>query len=114
MAYITDGKGTWDVPEGTEWYHGSPLELSVLKSGGSITRNRELAGAFSHRPTQVSMGDDSVIRHNGTETGYLYVVDEPLVPAIDMHPHPACLENDPWEWVTTRELRLSLVETLAV
>ena len=114
MAFVTDGKGRWDVPGSPDWYHGSPLKLEVLKSGGSVTRNRDIACAFSHRPTCVEMCDDGVIRHNGTENGYLYVVDEPVVPDADIQPHSACLDDDPWEWVTTRELKLRLVESLPV
>ena len=38
----------------TIWYHGSPLVLEVLATDSTITRNRDLARVFSHRPTIVS------------------------------------------------------------
>jgi len=111
MAFITDRKTKLDVPQGEVWYHGSPLELGVLKAASSITRNRALAEAFAHRPTLLSFGDDGVISHNGTEDGFLYAVDEEVRPE-DIRVHGACREDDPWEWVTTRDLRLRLVEEL--
>jgi hypothetical protein len=33
-----------------ERYHGSQQVLTVLRAGSTITRNRRLAEAFSHRP----------------------------------------------------------------
>jgi hypothetical protein len=37
------------------WYHGSPLELTTLHEGSTITQKRELARIFSHKPTRVSV-----------------------------------------------------------
>jgi hypothetical protein len=36
----------WDYNKA--WYHGSPLELKILRKGSTITQDRELAMAFSH------------------------------------------------------------------
>ena len=33
------------------WYHGSQQELTKLRVGSSITQNRNVAKAFSHRPS---------------------------------------------------------------
>ena len=111
--YITDGKGKpLDDAEGKTWYHGSPLLLEALATGSSITRNRDLAIAFSHKPTRLGVSDDGVISHNGKQSGYLYRVAE-LVSPEDIHVHPtvkAVTPDDPWEWLTNRQFRLELIQ----
>ena len=87
------------------WYHGTPEKLATIRAGSSLARRREIAEAFSHRPTTVSVDDDGTVSHNGRLDGFLYVVDEPVVPA-DVSVHPACNAGDPWEWVTARDLRV--------
>ena len=37
------------------WYHGSPEDLTELATGSTITPNRALARAFSHKPTLVCL-----------------------------------------------------------
>ena len=90
------------------WYHGSPLQLSILRAGSTITRNRDLARVFSHKPPIVSIDDDGTIRHTGTRPGYLYRIDEPLGPE-DVTLHPRTTMQPGLEWLTGRELRLSLI-----
>ena len=113
MPFTTDGKGKpIDDPDSQHWYHGSPLSLDVLATGSSVTRSRELAIAFSHKPSQLGVADDGTISHNGKQNGYLYEVAEALAPD-DLRPHGACVEhspNDLWEWVTKRPLRLRLIQ----
>lgn len=87
------------------WYHGSPYELTELAAGSTITPDRDLARAFSHKPTLVCIDDDGAIRHNGTRTGILYQVDEPLAPG-DVYPHPRTTMPEGLEWLTVRPLRL--------
>ena|GEM_PF-897895 len=87
------------------WYHGSPHELVELAAGSTITPNRDLARAFSHKPTLVSIDDDGTIHHNGREAGILYRIDEPLAPG-DIHPHPQSAMPENLEWLTDRPLRL--------
>ena len=42
MPFSTNGRGPrLDDPAGTTWYHGSPLELTVLAAGASVTRNEQ-------------------------------------------------------------------------
>ena len=62
-------------------YHGSQQKLTELRAGSSITQNRDLAKAFSHRPSIVSrsypdesLSDDCNVKHNGVTPGYLYTV----------------------------------------
>ena len=40
------------------WYHGSPLELALLRPGSTVTQDRRLAEVFSHKPAVVSVSDD--------------------------------------------------------
>ena len=90
------------------WYHGSDKELTTLRSGSSVTEDRDLARAFSHQPTLLGRGETGV-RHNGTVDGFLYEVAEPLVGAdLEKHPHPA--NEDGWEWLVTREVAVRLLE----
>ena len=90
------------------WYHGTPLSLSHLMAGATITRNRRLAEVFSHKPEIVSVEDDGTIRHNGRAAGLLYVIDENVLPE-DTGPHPRTTMPVGWEWLTRRTLRLRLL-----
>lgn len=94
------------------WYHGSQQELTRLRSGSSITQSRDVAKAFSHRPSLLSMSDES-LKHDGATPGYLHVVAEEIAPD-DVRPHPHPVNAARWEWLTRRELRLELVERTEV
>lgn len=95
------------------WYHGSQQELTVLRTGSSITQNRDIARVFSHRPLILSMEDDGTFRHSGTDDGYLYLIDEVINPA-DVYPHPHPINASKWEWLTTREVKVRLLERPAI
>jgi hypothetical protein len=95
------------------WYHGSQQPLTSLCPGSSITRNGDLARAFSHRPTVLSLSDDGSVKHDGTAPGYLYLIAEEVGPEdVSPHPHPANAAR--WEWLTQRELRVLLVKETQV
>ena len=96
------------MPNEETWYHGSPFQLTTLRAGSTITRDRDVARVFSHKPPIVSIGDDGTIRHTGTTPGYLYRVDEPLEPG-DVYPHPRTTMQPGLEWLTRRELSLTLL-----
>lgn len=66
------------------WYHGSNVLFDVLEEGSTITQWKELAEAFSHQPKQLGYDDDGTITHNGTEKGFLFVIDEPIKIDIDI------------------------------
>ena len=98
------------------WYHGSQEQLTKLRAGSSNTQNRDLAKAFSHRPSLVSMSDRGdgevspetfLVRHNGETPGFLYFVSGETGPD-DVHPHPHPANATRWEWVTDRELNIEL------
>lgn len=109
-SFTTDGQGKKiDDPASKVWFHGSPHQIEVLAGGSSITRNRELAIAFSYKPSQLEVDNDGRITHNGTRKGYLYVVDEPISMG-DVEVHPACSNDDPWEWVTKRPVQLRVLQ----
>ncbi|NLM79374.1 MAG: phosphotransferase [Ruminococcaceae bacterium] len=93
------------------WYHGSPLDLSELKAGSTITRWRELAEAFSHKPQILSYDEvGGRICHNGQLSGYLYVIDEAVVEDADIYKHPRTSMDDGVEWLTKRPLRLRRID----
>ena len=94
------------------WYHGSQQELTRLRAGSSITQSRSVAKVFSHRPSLLSMSDES-LKHDGVTPGSLYVVAEEIS-ADDVHPHPHPVNASRWEWLTRRELRLKLIERTTV
>jgi hypothetical protein len=101
------------MSDGETWYHGSPYELTALRAGSTITRDREVARVFSHKPPLVSIGDDGQIQHTGTLPGYLYRIDEPVGPE-DVYPHPRTTMAPGVEWLTRRDLRLALLGRTAV
>jgi hypothetical protein len=90
------------------WYHGSPLELTVLRAGSTITPERRLAEVFSHKPTLVSMEDDGSLEHNGSLPGFLYQVAEE-VKEEDVEQHPRSSMSPGQEWLTRRDLMLKLI-----
>jgi hypothetical protein len=103
-------KAGWDFTK--PWYHGSPKALDVLRAGSTITQDRELARAFSHKPTLVSVddaGEARQIKHNGHELGFLYCVAEEIT-SEDVTPHPRSAIEFGKEWLTGRALRLTLIE----
>lgn len=70
------------------WYHGSNVLFSELRTHSTITQWKELAEVFSHQPSILSYRDNGVIRHNGVEKGYLYIIDEPVDIQNDIYQHP--------------------------
>ena len=91
------------------WYHGSNMVFSELKEGSTVTQWRELAEAFSHKPTQLSYDDNGVISHNGKEKGYLYKLDEPITVGIDVFQHPRTVMDKNAEFLTKRPLKVKLI-----
>ena len=98
-------------PKGT-WYHGSNMKFDILLAGSTITQWKELAEAFSHQPTGLGYDDDGVIQHNGTEKGYLYVIDESIEVDVDIYQHPRTTMDKNAEFLTKRKLRVKLVAEL--
>ncbi len=95
------------------WYHGSPLELTILRVGSTVTQRRDLARVFSHKPAMVCIENDGRLRHTGKLPGYLYEIAEPVGPE-DVVPHPRTTMGPGDEWLIARELRVRLVEATAV
>jgi hypothetical protein len=95
----------YDLP----WYHGSPLELTALREGSTITQNRTLARVFSHKPAIVSFGEDGkLMGHGGEQPGFIYRVAGPITPA-NVTPHPTSVMHPGEEWLTKSELTLALI-----
>ena len=89
------------------WFHGSPEQLDILLSGSWVTPFRELAKAFSHKPTRITVSDDDfmIVRHDGKIPGFLYVVSE-LLDDQDLEELP---NTDQTHWRTMRALKVKLV-----
>ncbi|NGM80938.1 hypothetical protein G5B47_00775 [Paenibacillus sp. 7124] len=94
------------------WYHGSPADITNLRTGSTITKHHYLACMFSHKPPIVSINDDGIIKHNGRENGLLYIVDEPIDINKDIEPHPRSTMGEGMEWITKRTLKLKLIEKI--
>jgi hypothetical protein len=107
--FITDGKNIINDINSNIYYHGSPSTIEILRKGSSITRNKKLAMAFSHKPSVLSISDDGEIKHNGTKKGYLYKIVEELK-QNDIIVHPSCKSNDTWEFITQRDLEIIEIE----
>lgn len=91
------------------WYHGSDKYFTELRENSTITQWRELAEAFSHQPSRLSYDDNGIISHNGTEKGYLYIIDEPIVVGVDIYQHPRTVMDENAEFLTTRPLKVKVI-----
>ena len=98
-------------PDGV-WYHGSSCLFAELRADSTITQWKALAEAFSHQPSQLAYDDDGVIVHNGSEKGYLYIIDEPIVVGVDIYPHPRTTMDENAEFLTKRALKVKLISEL--
>lgn len=96
------------------WYHGSNKQFEVLREGSTITQWKELAKAFSHQPSGLGYDDDGTIQHNGTEKGYLYIIEEPVVVGEDVYQHPNTTMDLNVEFLTKRPLKVRLIEELEI
>lgn len=96
------------TPDGA-WYHGSNRVFTTLMPDSTITQWKELAEAFSHQPTKLSYDDAGAISHNGTDKGYLYVIDEPIVVGVDVYQHPRTTMDENAEFLTKRPLKVRMV-----
>lgn len=96
------------------WYHGSNKRFEILREGSTITQWKELAEAFSHQPSGLGYDDDGVIQHNGTEKGYLYIIDEPIVIGKDVYQHPTTTMDLNAEFLTKRPLKVRFIEELEI
>lgn len=93
------------------WYHGSPDTLDVLREGSWVTQFKEMAKAFSHKPSYMSLEDDcSTIKHNGKMPGRLYVVCEEIRSDDVVY----LADTAGTHWQTQRDLRVALLEELSI
>lgn len=93
------------------WYHGSPEKLTVLREGSWVTQFKELAKAFSHRPSLISFGDDNqTVKHDGQQSGFLYVLSEPVGPDMVSYLAHTALTH----WQTQRDIQVQLLSELPI
>ena len=111
MAALRKGRAMDMTDYATPWYHGSPHRLTILRKGSWITQFREVAEAFSHKPSIISMSDDCQrVSHNGAFPGFLYSIAEPMGPGdVTVLPDTAGTH-----WQTQRDLSIELIEELPV
>lgn len=91
------------------WYHGSNTLFTELKTNSTITERKELAEAFAHKPSTLEYDDNGVIRHNGTQKGYLYKIDEPIIVGVDVYQHPGTTMDENVEFLTKRPLKVKMI-----
>lgn len=92
------------------WFHGSPEKIETLLKGSWVTPYRELARAFSHKPSCICGNDFAKIKHNGKLPGYLYVIAE-KVQDQDLTLLP---NTDNTHWQTNREIKVELLEDVPI
>lgn len=97
------------IDENDVWYHGSNIMFDTLREGSTITQWKALAEAFSHKPSCLSYDDDGSIEHNGTEDGFLYIIDEDIKIGVDVYPHPNSSMTENAEFLTKRPLKIKLI-----
>jgi len=81
----------------------------MLKTGSTITQWKDLAKAFSHKPPCLIIDDNKTIKHNGKVKGFLYIINEELR-KDDIIKHPKSSMDDGLEWITQRDLNITLIE----
>ena len=96
------------------WYHGSNQRFAVLRENSTVTQWKELAEAFSHQPSRLSYDDNGEIHHNGTQNGYLYIIEEPISAGTDNYQHPGTSMDENAEFLTKRPLKVKLIRELPV
>lgn len=94
------------------WYHGSNEVFSELRTNSTVTPWKELAEAFSHKPSTLEYDDFGRIHHNGAEKGYLYIIDEPVLIGKDVYQHPKSAMDKNAEFLTKRPLKVKMIGTL--
>ena len=103
-----------EIQKDGTWFHGSNMYFDILRAGSTITQWQALAEAFSHQPSGLGYDDDGTIGHNGTEDGYLYVIDEPIVVGKDIYQHPRTTMDPNAEFLTTRDLKVRCIKELPI
>ncbi len=71
-----------------------------------------MAVAFASQPTKLWYKDNGKIGHNGTNSGYLYAIDEPIKVGEDIFQHPKTTMDINVEFLTKRDLKVRLINKL--
>ena len=95
----------------TEWFHGSPERIQILRMGSWVSPYKEVAKAFSHKPTIISSNNDySLVKHNGKLLGYLYLISE-IIEDDDLEELSG---TDKTHWKTIRDLKVELITEVPI
>lgn len=90
-------------------YHDFNVLFTKLRANSTITQWRELAEAFSHQPSVLEYNDEGIITHNGTEKGYLYIIDEAVDIQKDIYQHPRTTMEENAEFLTKCPLKVKIL-----
>ena len=83
----------------------------MLRKGSWVTQFKEVAKAFSHKPSLLSLADDcQTVKHNGRLPGFLYRVAESLQPEDVSYLRDTARTH----WQASRDLQLELVTPLSL
>lgn len=96
--------------ENGKYYHGSPYQIDYLCAGSDITPCKELAIAFSHKPSFVTIDGQNIFHDGEAKPTYLYIVDEPISKDVDFIQHDNSAFHPGFELKTKRDLKLKLIE----
>lgn len=80
--------------------------------GATITLDRALAEAFSHKPLLLSCEEDGTISNNVRKKGLFLCIDKPVDEERDLLPHPRATLEPGAEFLTKRPLRVRLLAEL--
>ncbi|MDD3383692.1 MAG: type II toxin-antitoxin system RelB/DinJ family antitoxin [Bacilli bacterium] len=95
-----------------KYYYGSSNPIEYLKKGSDITPCKELAIAFSHKPSFVTIDGPNIFHDGEVKPSYLYIVDEPLVKDIDFTQHEDSAFHTGFELKVKRDIKLKLIDKL--
>ena len=70
-------------------YFGSPVPVTAIPEDAVLTPYSELAAAYAHAPSKVSVGLNGIVSHDGIADGLLYLVDLSDRTVILIGPAPA-------------------------
>lgn len=94
------------------YYHGSPYKIDYLNVGSDITPCKELAIAFSHKPSFVTIDGRDIYHDGEVKPTYLYVVDEEVTNGVDFIQHENSAFQPGFELKIQRNLKLKLIEII--
>jgi len=104
LRFRNNPKNLGFISSSSATYSGSIASIS----GSWITACSPSSNSTHHKPTIVSVSEDSRIRHNGKARGRVYRIANEVT-TDDVSEHPRSSMRKGWEWVTNREFKLEFL-----